>query len=266
MREIDDRELAAYLTAIALVQIRSLAGRAGRAEADPAEALSRIRFLADLCDTMPLGPPQRRPRSSRRPSAYDRAVRERPMSYVWQVSGPEKREWMHHEIERAGFRWTPPPPIPRPQPGPAGLSLRERAGLASWPVAAPREARVVKVVDGEALLALLGGTEERSELGVWLRAHVDLASRHFLVPDPAARWRPAVEGLWWCRVLVRMVDGEQVRDYLRMRDDDFRALPSTEPRLRQRRLAQVMWATERDLGLWQRGHEPVCGTGGCGAS
>ncbi|MFI0719882.1 hypothetical protein [Streptomyces sp. NPDC021224] len=270
MREVDDRELAAYLTAVALGQIRALAGRARREGADPAEALSRIRFLADLCDNMPLGPRRRRPAGARRPSAYDRAVRERPMSYVWQVSGPEKREWMHREIERAGFRWTPPPPIPQPRPGPVGLSPRERAGLTSWPVRAPREARVLKALDGEALLALLGGTgertAERSEHGVWLRAHVDLASQHFLYPDPASPRLPAVEGQWWCGALVRMADGEQVRTALRMRADDFRALPSTEPRLRQRRLVHVARATERDLGLWARDHDPVCGAGRCGPS
>jgi hypothetical protein len=278
VREIDDRTLAAYLTAMALLEIRALAGRAGRAPevADPAEALARIRFLADLCENMPLGPPRRRSRTTGRTFGRDRSMRERPMSYVWQISGPEKRQWMEREIERAGFQWTPPPPLPVPQPGPVGLSLRERAGLTGWPVKGsagrsplPREARVLKAVDGEGLLALYDrageGTAGPSEYEVWLRAHVDLAARHFLFPDPTIPARSDAgteDGRWWCRALVLMVDGEQVRTTLPVRADAFRALPSTESRLRQRRLASIALATERDFYLWRRDHDPACASAG----
>jgi hypothetical protein len=255
----DDRVLAAYLTAAALLEIRALAGRARHDGADPDEVLARIRFLADLCDGMPLGP-QSRPSRGRRASERERALRERPMSHVWQVSGPEKREWMLREIDRIGYAWTPPPPLPVTPRGPAGLSLRQRAGLTRWPVTVPREARVLKAVDGEALLALHGVTGEGDAHVRWLRAHVDLPSPHFLLPDPAPGLAPAGDGQWWCRALVRMVDGEQVAERLLVRADDFRDLPATVPRLRQRRLAHAVRGTGRDVYLWRRDHDAA----GCG--
>ncbi len=53
--EIDDREAASILAAKALVEIRHLAGRARRLpeEHPHADALSEIRFLADLCHNLP---------------------------------------------------------------------------------------------------------------------------------------------------------------------------------------------------------------------
>lgn len=279
MTDIDDRRLAAYLSAMAFMEIRGLAGRArrGLGRMTPVEALERIRFLADLCDNMPLSPAPRRRRKARnggRMSPRERAMRERPMSYVWAVSGPEKRAWIIGHIERAGWSWTPPPPLPATPKGPMGLSWWQRTGLARWPVTTrpgqvplPREARRVKAVDGDVLFALHEkdkGDHPGSDAHLaWLRAHIDRRGEHFLFPEPAPAYGPDPEpdfasAPWRCGVLLRMADGEQVRDAVTLLPETFRALPSTLPRLRQRRLVHVARATRRDLHLWDRDHEPDC--------
>lgn len=56
-------------------------------------------------------------------------------------------------------------------------------------------------------------------------------------------------------MLLHMIDGEQVTSWIELRPKTFRALPSTLSRLRQRRLAHLAVATERDLYLWCRDRE-----------
>lgn len=90
--------LAGYLSAMAFIEIRYLAGRAMRDEVSSAEALARIRLLADLCHNMPFN---RRPwRGRRRLTSVERAMRARRMSWVWNTANPEKRAWILDHIEK----------------------------------------------------------------------------------------------------------------------------------------------------------------------
>nr|WSX75537.1 hypothetical protein OH826_17605 [Streptomyces sp. NBC_00899] len=281
--EIDDRKLAAYLAAMALLEIRSLAGRARRLpdEVSAADTFDRIRFLADLCENLPLSARPRSRQSSRRKpvSTHERAMRERPMSWNWNTAGPEKRAWILSHIEQAGYPWTPPPPLPVPRKGIPALSARQRIGLlAGWPVKTPssrqplpRKARVLKALDRDAILALY---EEAGHLRLglgagspWLRAHLDPSGPHFLFPDPANCYWPdpkAGRHWWQCCVLLRRIDGERVSSMLAVLPETFTALPSTVPRFRQRHLAHVARATEGDTGLWGRDHKTHCGQVQCG--
>jgi hypothetical protein len=273
--EIDDRELAALLAASALVEIRHLAASAHQSpeENPPADALERIRFLANVVHNMPLiaTPPTRL--RGKRPSRRQRAMEARPMSWTWHTCGHDGQAWITQHIEDAGRQWTPPPPLPTPRTGVPALSLCQRMGLlAGWPVKTPpgrqplpRHGQVLKALDSEAVLGLY---EEagRLRLGLgagspWLRAHLDPTATHFLFPDPADYYWPdpdAERGWWQCRVLLRMADGEQVTGILAVLPETFRALPSTVPRLRQRRLALIARATERDTYLWGRSHKADC--------
>ena len=119
MTEIDDRELAALLAATALVEIRYLALSAQQRpeENPPADALDRIRFLANLVHNMPLigRPPIRRSTRRKAPSRRELAVKARPMSWTWETSGYDGRAWIIQQVESAGHRWTPPPPLPTPR-------------------------------------------------------------------------------------------------------------------------------------------------------
>ncbi|MFI9331118.1 hypothetical protein ACIGZJ_26710 [Kitasatospora sp. NPDC052868] len=275
--------MAAHLAIQAFIEIRSLAGRAQRPpeEVSSAETLDRIRLLADLGHNLPVGdaPRARRPTRGKPDSRRERAMRERPMSWLWNTASPEKRTWVLSHVVEIGLQWTPPPPLPTPRKGVPPLSTRQRIGLlAGWPVKTPsgrqplpREARVLKALDSDAIFAL---HEEagRLRLGLggsspWLQAHLDPSGPHYLLPDPAEYYWPNPEAgrPWWqCRVLLTMIDGEQVSSMLAVLPETFAALPSTVPRFRQHRLANVARATERDTGLWGRDHKPHCGPKQCG--
>jgi hypothetical protein len=282
--EIEDGELALLLTARALVEIRNLAASAQQTpEENPsADALDRIRFLADLVHNLPLTatPSTRQPsRRGKAPSRREQAMEARPMSWTWNTCGDDGRAWIAEQIEAAGRRWTPPPPLPTPRKGVPALSMRQRIGLlAGWPVKTPpgcpplpRDANVLKALDSEAVLAL---HEEAGRLrlglgkgGPWMRAHLDSTATHYLFPDPADYYwpDPAAGRNWWqCRLLLRMADGEQVTSILAVLPDTFLALPSTVPPLRQRRLAHIARTLERDTYLWSRSHEADCEPQRCG--
>ncbi|MDH6130205.1 hypothetical protein P3T39_007198 [Kitasatospora sp. GP82] len=158
----------------------------------------------------------------------------------------------------------------------AVLAAPQIVGLTGWPVKTPsgrpplpREARVLKALDRDAIFALY---EEAGHLRLglgagspWLRAHLDPSGPHYLFPDPADYYWPDAGRRWWqCRVLLRMVNGEQVSGSVAMLPETFTALPSTLPRLRQRRLAHIARATERDSYLWGRDHKTHCGPEECG--
>ncbi|MCC5580115.1 hypothetical protein IMZ11_31270 [Microtetraspora sp. AC03309] len=212
-------------------------------------------------------------------SRRERAMTERPMSWTWNTAGPEGQAWILERISEDGYRWTPPPPLPTPGKGPALLSTRQRLGLLwGWPVKTPagrqplpHQARMLKAVDSAGIYALY---EEagRLRLGLgkassWLRAHLDPSATHFLFPDPAAYYWPdpdAARRWWQCRVLLQMVDGEQVTRSLAVLPETFIALPSTVSRIRQRRLAQIARATERSTYLWRRDHQTDCSPERCG--
>ncbi|AZM47261.1 hypothetical protein DMB38_16970 [Streptomyces sp. WAC 06738] len=281
-REVGDRELAALLADEALMEMRSVARRA-RVSADgdaPAEAVVRLGEAADFCRDMLLvsRSSSRRPFRST-PSRRQRAMAKRPMSYRWQTYGPERRAWILDHVERAGLRWTPPPPLPTPRKGPPTLGLRQRlAMLAGWPVRTPpgrrrlpRRARVLKAVDSGTLRALYEEAEHRrlglGKGGAWLDTHLMSDATHFLFPDPADYYWPDPDAgrPWWqCRVLLRMVDGEQVNGLLAVMPETYVALPSTVPRPRQHLIARTARLTERDTYLWGRDHKAGCGPGTCG--
>jgi hypothetical protein len=203
-------------------------------------------------------------------------MEERPMAYRWAVLGPERRAWVLKRVERAGFRWTPPPPLPTPRKGVPPLEPHQRlAVLAGWPVKPPvgrrplpPAARVLKALDGKTVAAL---HEEAARLGLgklsaWTDAHIDVHAVHYIVPDPAdGQWPDPATGpdRWECCLLVRMVDGEQVRTRLAVLPETFVALPSTVSRRQQRRLAFVTRLVERDTYLWGRDHRPQCGPQTC---
>ncbi|MEY9876927.1 hypothetical protein ABH931_006440 [Streptacidiphilus sp. MAP12-33] len=281
--EVDDRDLAAHLAIQAFIEIRYLASRARRLpeELSSDDTLDRIRLLADLGHNLPVGtwPRARRPARGTQDGRRERAMRERPMSWLWNTAGPEKSAWIVSHVENAGLRWTPPPPLPTPRKGVPPPSVRQRLGLLTgWPVKTPasrrplpREARVLKPLDNDAVFAL---HEEagRLRLGLggsspWLQAHLAPGGPHYLLPDPADHYWPDPEAgrRWWqCRMLLTMIDGEQVTSMLAVLPETFIALPSTVPRFRQRHLAHIARATERDTGLWGRDHKTHCDPEHCG--
>jgi hypothetical protein len=278
--EIDDRDLARILVAAALLEIRSTAGRAlDRAvgSRQPDDALKHVRFLANLCDNMPISRPGLwKPSRRKAPSRREQAMLDRPMMYTWNTAGPEGQAWILQQIERWGLRWTPPPPLPLPRKVVPTLTARQRITLlAGWPVKTPpgykplpRQSRVVKAVDLDSLRALYD--EARSErLGLgdgspWLYAHLAPGSTHYLFPDPPTYYWPDARRRWWqCHILLQMADGEQVSNIMAVLPETFMALPSTIPRRRQRRLVHITRALERDTYLWGRDHGQDCAQTGC---
>lgn len=280
--EVADRAVAGLLAYEALVEIRYLAGQARRQpeKSSPDKVLERIRFLAALTHNLPLvARPQGRWRPSHRAptSRRERAMRDRPMSWTWNTSGASGQEWMLRHIARTGYRWTPPPSLPTPRKDHADWGVRQRIRLlAGWPVRTPpgrqplpRQARVLKALDRDGIYALYEEAGRR-RLGLGsasprLRAHLDADALHYLFPDPAVYYWPDDDRPWWqCRVLLRMVDGEQTTGSLAVLPDTFTALPSTLPRMRQRRLALTARMLERDYYLWYRDHEGDCSLQRCG--
>lgn len=207
------------------------------------------------------------------------------MSYVWHTADPEGRAWMLRRIEETGVDWTPPPPLPTSNRAvPRFLTPRQQTGvlLRRWPVRTPDgarplppEARVLKALDSDQVCALY---EEAGRLrpgfgsgGPWLPAHLDPEGVHYLVPDPMDHYWPGRTNArgrgirWWqCTALLRMLDGEQVREMVAVLPETFAALPSHLPRRRQLRLVHLARATERDAYLWGRDHKAECGAEGCG--
>ena len=280
--EVDDRRLAALLSAQAFIEIRMLAG-SGPATRDvsPTARLERIRFLANLCHNMPgiANPPKMQPVRKGLVSSTDRAMAERPMIWTWHTSGPEGQAWILQQVKEAGHRWTPPPPFPEHRKGAPKLTTRQRVGsLVGWPVRTPsgrrplpEEARVLKAVDTDTVNALY---EEagRLRLGLgqgspWLRAHLDQSAEHFIYPDPASYYWPdpkAGRPWWQCRVLLQMIDGERIYSSLAVMPETFTALASNVGRLRQRQLVQIARGTERDSRLWGEDHQDDCSPQACG--
>jgi hypothetical protein len=279
--EVDDRTVAGLLTHHALIEIRSAARKPGRQPGTPTtEVLERISFLSDLAHNLPLvARPQGKWRPSRltHTSRRDRAMEARPMSWTWTTSGARGREWMLRHIADAGYRWTPPPPLPTPRKGAVEWNLPRRLRvLAGWPARTPpgrqrlpRQARVLKELSRDQIYAVYEEAGRR-RLGLGsgspqLRAHLDPCAPHYLFPDPADYYWPGDDRPWWqCTVLLRMVDGEQISGSVAVLPETFMPLPSTVPRMRQRRLALVAQMLERDYYLWSRDHEEVCSPQGCG--
>jgi hypothetical protein len=279
--EVDDRTVAGLLAYHALTEIRSAARKSRRQPDTPAEEiLEQVSFLADLAHNLPL---IARPQGRRRPdhpgvtSRRDRAMSARPMSWTWNTTGAQGREWMSRHIADAGYRWTPPPALPTPRKDFAQWSLRQRLRLlAGWPVRTPpgrqplpKQARMLKALDRDHMYALyeeagrerlgLGGSSPR------FYAHLHPAATHYLFPDPADFYWPGDDRPWWqCRVLLAMADGERITSSLAVLPNTFTALPSTVSRLRQRRLALAARMLERDCHLWYRDHEEACSPQRCG--
>jgi hypothetical protein len=155
------------------------------------------------------------------------------------------------------------------------MTLRQRADvlLARWPVGAPlgREplpanAHVLKALDTDTICALY---EEAGRLrlglgksGSWLPAHLARDAVHYLVPDTASYYWPGTPSArggtirWWqCTALLRMRDGEQVRNMIAVLPETFTALPSTLARREQVRLVNLASNINRDTYLWGRDHK-----------
>ncbi|MCQ8773065.1 hypothetical protein [Streptomyces telluris] len=222
VREISDTELAAFLAHEALLEIRVLARRAKMSpeEASPAEVIDQIDELADFCRDMQAAATLRQTTPWRHaPSRREQAMHDRPMIYPWNVASEERRAWILRRIDEAGYQWTPPPALPTPLKGVPPLSL-----LAGWPVKTPpgcrplpRRARCLKALDRDGLFALYQQAQQL-QLGLgtaspWLYAHLRPDAIHYLFPDPriyGGSGPDAGRRSWECRVLVRMIDGEQV--------------------------------------------------------
>jgi hypothetical protein len=279
--EVDDRTIAALLTYHALIEIRSTARGAHRKpEMSTEQALERISSLSDLVHNLPA---VAQPSGTRRPShpghvsRRERAMQARPMSYTWNSTGGPGREWMLRHIADARYIWTPPPPLPTPRKGAAGWSFRHYVRLlAGWPVQTPRgrqrlprQARLLKALDRDQIYALYEEADrERLGLGsasLAFRAHLNPLVPHYIFPDPADYYWPSADRPWWqCRVLLHMVDGEQISSTLAVLPETFTALPSTVSLIRQRRLALAARTLERDYYLWFREHEESCSPERCG--
>ncbi|MGW9423894.1 hypothetical protein ACWGSU_21370 [Streptomyces koyangensis] len=282
-----DRDVAALLAAMAFIEIRHLAGSAGREPGGHSEkTLDHLRFLADLCHNLP-GVARPRPSTPSRPGAspgsWRRATAARPMTWVWNTAGPKGQAWILRHVEQAGRTWTPPPPLPEARRGPSPMTPRQWVAflLGRWPVRTPAgrrplpaEANVLKPLDTETICAL-HDEARRLRLGLgggepWLRAHLDRDGVHHLLPDPAAYYWPGTPvgdtpiGWWQCTALLRMRDGEQVRTMVAVLPESFTALPSTLSRRQQLRLAHRARSTERDTYLWGREHEAECAPEVCG--
>ncbi|WP_436532890.1 hypothetical protein [Actinoplanes sp. HUAS TT8] len=281
--EADDRTVAGLLAYHALVEIRASARKPSRQpETSTAEVLESISFLADLVHNLPLVARSQRPWRYRRPRPANRreqAMQARPMSWTWNAAGESGRQWMLRHIANAGFRWAPPPPLPIPVKNFADWNLRRRLQvLTGWPVRTPsgrrplpKAARVLKALGRDQMYALYEEAGRR-RLGLGsssaaLYTHLDPEARHYLFPDPAEHYWPGDDRPWWqCRVLLRMVDGEQITGSLAVLPETFSALPSNVSRMRQRRLVLTARMLERDFYLWHQEHEAVCSPHGCGYS
>jgi hypothetical protein len=141
-----------------------------------------------------------------------------------------------------------------------------------WPVQAPqgrsqlpREARILKAVDGFTLW-MLYKEAERLHLGLgcgaeWLEAHFDEDGPHYLVPEPHEDFWP---DRWHCLALIRMRDGEQVRSSVFVRPVAFLDLVENVHHKRQRQLRRRLRALDRDTFLWSVDHvleQPDCCSG-----
>ncbi|MGW7613814.1 hypothetical protein ACWGKW_42635 [Streptomyces sp. NPDC054766] len=282
-----DRDIAALLAARAFIEIRHLAGSTRHeSAASPEETLERIRFLANLGHNLP-GVARPRPATPSRagtgPGSWEQATAARPMTGVWSTAGPKGQAWILRHIGQEGRTWTPPPPLPERRKGPSPMTLRQRAGflLGRWPVKTPVgrqplpvEANVLKALDTETVCSLYDEAR-RLRLGLggggpWLRAHLDPAGVHYLLPNPTSYYWPGTPisdgeiGWWQCTALLRMRDGEQVSGMVAVLPEAFTALPSTLPRRQQLRLAHRARSTERDAYLWGRDHKAECAPEFCG--
>lgn len=102
-RRVDDQMAAAYLTRMAVLEIRSMARRRKALESWPDDDyVACIAWLADLVHNIAGGSePTRRwlPWRGHR----------RPMYWTWNVAGSAGREWILAALEREVWDWTPPP-------------------------------------------------------------------------------------------------------------------------------------------------------------
>jgi hypothetical protein len=183
----------------------------------------------------------------------------RPMGWTWNTTGQPGREWMLRHIAEAGYRWTPPPELPAPCKNFTAWSLRLRLlVLTGWPVRTPpgrqplpAQARVLKALDHDQMYTVWEEAGRR-RLGLGsaspkFYAHLDPEAEHYLFLDPADYYWPSEQQPWWeCRVLLRMVDGERITGSVAVLPETFAGLPSTVPRMRQRRYAVMARMLERD--------------------
>jgi hypothetical protein len=273
----------------ALVAIRTMAYlRQDLAAGDgqdepPGDYHERIRLIADVCHNLP---------GYLRTSSPGTAAE--GLQYVWDTASPAQRQWLRDTLAHHGLVITdlvvesgaPTPPPPR---GGSRLPVSRQAAimLGRWPVRTPRgeqplppAARVLKAVDTQELCALYDD-RRRLRLGLgkgspWLRAHLDPTGTHYLVPDPADYYWPSPAGKvpagqipirgWQCSVLLRMVDGQQVKSMLSVLPERFSALPDNVPRREQLRLFHLIRATRYHTYLWGQDHKAACSPQQCGYS
>jgi hypothetical protein len=251
---------------------------AGDGEGEPSGAYhERIRMIADVCHNLP---GYLRARSPGKPAeglqrVWDTAS-ETQRSWLWRALGHHARIIAHFVDESTAFA-PALPSVPRLPPSQQAAILSNR-----WPVRTPRfeqplpaESRVLKAVDTQEMCALHEDAG-RQRLGLgkggpWLPAHLDPSATHYLVPDPPAYYWPNPAGKipirwWYCLLLLRMFDGQQVSSILAVLPERFSALPDTVPRQEQLRLFYLIRDLHYDVYLWGKDHKADCGPQRCGYS
>jgi hypothetical protein len=241
----------------AFIEIRTLAYTAKDKE-DPADALERIRLLADACHNLP-GVIGRRPP---RPGDVD------PFIGPWRH--PREHNWMARVLKSTDLDTAWLDTAPR---WPPVLAPVERPRLARGGIRLPRSLREYTSVDTTAFRSLVNEAceagsppEARQAYLRLLLAHVAPEGRHLLrAIRPGERPTLASNGLTEFRCLVRMNDQAVIAFRPRLRSEALTAIP--------RRLSPVrqLWLTastprrhERDDYLWIRAHQralpdcPLC--------
>jgi hypothetical protein len=225
-----ERERAAKrLMSQAFMEIRVLACTAKDKE-DPADALERIRLLADACHNLP-GVIGRRPP---RPGDAD------PFIGPWRH--PHEQNWMARVLKStdletawldAASRW---PPV---------LAPMERPRLARCGIRLPRSLHEYTSVDTTRLRSLVnealeGGSplEARQSYLRLLLAHVSPEGRHLIrAIRPGERPASASSGLTEFRCLVRMNDRAIIAFRPQLRSEALTAIPRRLSPVRQLWLA-----------------------------
>lgn len=247
-----ERERAAKrLMSQAFIEIRTLAHTAKDKE-DSADALERIRLLADTCHNLP-GVIGRRPP---RPGDAD------PFIGPWR--NPREHNWMARVLQSAGMDTAWLDTAPRWPP--VLLAPVERPRLARGGIRLPRSLQEYASVDTSTLRSLVTEAleagpppEARRKYLRLLLAHVAPEGRHLLrAIRPSERPTLAANGLTEFRCLAQMNDQAVIAFRPRLRSEALAVIPHRLSPVRQLWLAaSTPRRHERDDYLWVRAHQRI---------